>query len=101
PGQQAPGFLEFGLSTLISSLVNFDNGRHHLPVLQPVHEVLHARFDYRFGLHHRRATRISAALHHTPEIVHGIQIDIGQATDFSFDVAWHREVDHDHGLVTP
>src|SRR5690606_41551621 len=62
-------------------------------------DLLDARFDDGFGLHHGRAARIGAALHQPAQVVDRIQIDVVKAADFGFDVARHGQVDHDHGAV--
>ena len=63
---------------------------------EPLHETLHAGFDDRFGLRHCALAHIHAFLHHAAQIIDGVEIDIGEAAGFRFDVTWHRKINHEH-----
>src|SRR5438105_1428469 len=77
------------------------NHRHHCAIVDPVQEGLHPGFDDGFGLRYRGLAILHAGLDHRTEIVDGVQKDVVETADFSFDVTRHGQVEHEHGLVAP
>ena len=60
-----------------------------LALVDPAHKALHARVHNGLRLGHRRLAVGLCGLHHTGQIVHGVQVDIAQGFDFHFDIARH------------
>ena len=61
-----------------------------------MHETLHARLDNRFGLRYRTLAHVESFLHHAAQVIDGIEINVIEIAGFRFDVARHRQIDHEH-----
>src|SRR5690606_17841024 len=100
PGEHTPRLLQFLLTDFVGGTLQLDDRGHRFTALKPVHEILDARLDDGFGLNDRRLAGISPTLHQPAEVVHRVQINVGQATHFVLDVTRHGEINHHHGAVT-
>ena len=67
----------------------------------PVHESIGLVGDEAFRLIRGRCPRAPVAVDHVTQVIHSVQIDIGQILDAGLDVAGYRQVGHEHRAVSP
>ncbi len=61
-----------------------------------MHEFVDPRLDDRLGLGHRRLPAVLTGADDFAEVVDGVQENVVELADFGFDVARHRQIDHEH-----
>ena len=99
--QQLARARSFNVGPTLRLLVQGTYQRHASAPIEPMREARHTGVDDGFGLRHRRLAFLARRLHECREIVDGVEVDVVELSDLGLDVAWHCQVDHEHGAMAP
>ena len=97
--QQLARARELDAAPVVGLAVQRLDQRHRGALVEPVGKALHAGVDDGLGLLDGGLALLAGGLHQRRQVVHRVEVDVGQARDLGLDVARHRQVDHEHRAV--